>query len=346
MVSLTRYIVCLFALILFNACSNDNDSDASNSAPVITSVAQSGYDDNNQLIELTPVTQGYPKNYYVIRGSGLSTVKKIYFNDYDTYFGPAFVTDTEIFVLLDEKTPYANGSNKLKVETKNGTVVYDFVVMPPTPTFSSFNPVNATEGDEITIYGNYFLNPVVTFGTIPATVVSSTLKEIKVKVPAGADKKYISVKTISGTSTIGYAVGTALYDDVSYNGFGFSGDFKSITDGTADQGLTYIKKEFSAWGAFEGNWSWDDKISDYKGIRISIKAEKAGTLKFIFNGDWSERNMLTIAKGWNTFVIPWAELGNPTQVQNISFQNMSKDAVTGDGISNTISIDNIGYALK
>lgn len=331
--------MALLVLGVFSSC--DDSSDSGSGAPVISSIAKAEEGD------LVPVTQGDPKNYYIIRGSGLSTVEKIYFNDFDTYFNPTLVTDTEIFVLIDEKTPYANASNKLKVVTKLGTIVYDFVIAPPSPTFGSFNPVNAADGDVITIYGNYFLNPIVKVGTVTVPVISSTLTEIKVKLPAGSNKKYISVTNISGTSTSAYAIGTALFDDVAYYGFTFPAwnNHTYESDGKAEQGLIHIKKKMAAWDNLQGDWSWYDQIADYKGIRIAVRADNPGTLKFIFNGDWSERNMLTVGTGWTTYVIPWSALGNADHVQNISFQNMSKDAA-GNGVENTFYIDNIGFVLK
>lgn len=332
--------MALLVLGVFSSCSDDS-ADSGSGTLAITSVAKAEEGD------LVAVTKGDPKNYYIIRGSGFTTVEKIYFNDFDTYFNPVLVTDTEIFVLIDEKTPYADASNKLKVVTKLGTIVYDFVISPPSPTFGSFNPVNAAEGDVITIYGNYFLNPIVKVGTETVPVISSTLTEIKVKLPAAADKKYISVTNISGTATSKYAVGTAIYDDVAYYGFDFP-DWNNLTyesDGKAEQGLINIKKKMAAWDNVQGNWSWYDQIADYKGIRLSIKADSPGTLKLCFNGDWSERNMMNVTTGWNTFVFTWAELGNADHVQNITFQNMSKNAA-GDGIENTFYIDNIGFVLK
>jgi hypothetical protein len=335
-------IVSMALLVLgaFSSCSDDS-ADSGSGTLTITSV------DKAEEGDLVPVTKGDPKNYYIIRGSGFTTVEKIYFNDFDTYYNPVLVTDTEIFVLIDEKTPYANASSKLKVVTKLGTIVYDFVISPPSPTFGSFNPVNAAEGDVITIYGNYFLDPIVKIGTETVPVISSTLTEIKVKLPAAADKKYISVTNISGTTTSTYAIGTALFDDVAYYGFTFPA-WNNLTyesDGKAEQGLINIKKKMAAWDNIQGDWSSYDQIADYSGIRIAVRADNPGTLKFIFNGDWSERNMLTVGTGWTTFVIPWSALGNADQVQNISFQNMSKNAA-GDGVENTFYIDNIGFVLK
>lgn len=351
--SINTFIVLMFSLLLFSSCSDDDQSNGGAAAPVITSVAPSAYDAvTNQPTELTPVTSGDPKNYYIIRGTGLSSVQKIYFNDFDTYFNPVFVTDTEIFVLIDEKTPYANVTNELKVVTKQGTVVYPFVVAPPSPNFASFNPINATEGSEVTIYGNYFLNPVVTIAataTEPAInveVVSSTLEKIIIKLPANAQHRYITVANISGKVTSKAAIGTAIYDDSFYTPWTIESWNNQTyeTDATAQQGTTYIKKKMAAWDNMQGNWAWDDQLSAYGGIRISIKGSKPGTLKFIFNGDWSERNMLEVKTVWTTYEIPWSALGNPTAVQNISYQNMSKEG--DDGIANDISIDNIGYFLK
>ena len=112
------FAIAALALGIFSSCDSDNEGSSGSSGTLsITSVVKAEPGD------LVPVTQGDPKNYYIIRGTGLSLVQKIYFNDFDTYFNPVLVTDTEIFVLIDEKTPYANASNKLKVVTKNGTVL-------------------------------------------------------------------------------------------------------------------------------------------------------------------------------------------------------------------------------
>ncbi len=342
-------IASLFLIGFFTSCSNnDNSSGATTTTIVSVNRALNKPTDGSPAEIDVPTEIGYPNNTYFIKGTGFSTLQKIYFNGVESYFNPTMVTDNVIVVTIDQDTPYENVSSELKIVTKNGTVVYHFVIAPPAPVLTrGFTPVNAAEGSEMTIYGNFFLDPVVTFGTIPATVISSSLTEIKVKVPAGADKNYVTVKTISGTTTTSYAVGTAIYDDMSYYGLDFPSwnNHTYETDGTADQGLTHIKKRMDAWGNLQGNWSWFDQLAPYSGIRIAVKAEVPGTLKFIFNGDWSERNLLTVTTGWNTFIIPWSELGDANHVQNISFQNMSKDA-EGNGIANTFYIDNIGFVLK
>lgn len=334
-----KYLLSFFLLasIFLNALSScSNDGDNGSSGPIINSVSPSVEG------ELVPVTKGDPKNVYVIQGSGFATLEKIYFNDFDTYFNPTLVTDTAIFVTIDENTPYENQSNELKIVTKSGTVTYPFIIAPPAPTLKGYNPVNAAEGDIITIKGSYFLNPVVEIGTVSVPVISSTLEEIKIKVPASADKKYITVTTISGKSKSTYAIGTAIFDDKFYGDWMFEtwNNHTFESDNTAQQGSVYVKKTMKPWDNIQGNWSWDDKISDYGGLRFAIRADEPGELALIFNGNWTDTApLIKVTKEWKEYFIPWSDLGNPTQVQNISFKH-NKDA------NNVFYFDNIGYALK
>jgi hypothetical protein len=330
------YFIVLSTFIgMLYSCANDNDSSESNTLVVNSvSLAQEG--------DLIPIKQGYANNMYIIQGSGFTTVEKIYFNDTETYFNPTLVTDKTIFVTIDESTPYENSSNELRIETKIGTVIYDFVVAPPGPQLTKgFNPVNANPDDIITIYGNFFLDPEVAFGDIQATVVSNTLTEIKVKVPEGADKQYVTVTTISGSVTSTYALGTAIYDDVFYDGWDVESwnGHEYVTDGKAQQGLTYYKKSINAWDNIQGNWSWYTDISDYAGIRIALKADEPGELQFIFNGNWSTPPSISVTTEWKEYYIPWSDLANPSTIQNISFKNNS-------GSTNVFYFDNIGYYLK
>ncbi|MFB9076860.1 hypothetical protein ACFFLS_23385 [Flavobacterium procerum] len=353
-VSLAVCIMWVLSLILISSCSSDDSTSSSSGAPAIESVKPSGYETDGSLKPFEPVTIGYPKNYYIIHGKGLLTTTKVYFNDYESYFQPSFVTDTDIVILIDENTPYANASNKLKVVTENGTAEFDFVIAPPVPTVSQFYPVNATAGQEITITGKYFLNPVVTLAktktlpAVPVTVVSSTLEKIVIKVPENADLRYLSVANLSGETNSGYAIGTAIFDDVSYYGLTFPSwnNFNFVTNGTAEQGLTHIEKKMDAWGNLQSDWSWYDQLTPFSGLRLAIKAKVPGKIGFIFNGNWENNPpILDVTTEWKVFYLPWSVLTNTDRVQNISFQNRTTND-KGDGVENTFSIDNIGFVLK
>lgn len=280
---------------------------------------------------------------YIIRGTGFSTTQKIYFNDFDTYFNTTLVTDDVIIVKINRNTPYADVTNELKIVTNYGEAIYSFVVAPPAPALTGFNPVNSADGSIITIKGSYFLDPIVTFGDTQATVISNTLTEIQVEVPAGSNHKYITVTTISGDDSSTYAVGTAIYDDVWYNGWDVESwnNHTYETDGTAQQGETYFKKTMGGWGNLQGNWAWDDQISAYGGIRMALKGENGSKLKLVFNGNWSDDTapIIELTSEWKEYTFSWAELQNADHVQNISFQEF-----TGNG--GVYYFDNFGFYLN
>jgi len=325
----------------FISCSDDESSSSSKKAPVIESVSASVDEDGN-AIDLTPITIGYANNMYIIQGSGFSTVQKIYFNDTDTYFNPTLVTDKAIFVTIDLNTPYANASNELRVETLYGTATFDFVVAPPSPVVHSFNPINTPDGGEITIYGNFFLDPIVNVGDdATATIISSTLTEIHATLPAGSQFKKIAVTTISGTTQYGTAVGTAFFDDVFYSPWTIESwnNHEYVADlSKAAQGTTYIKKGMDGWGNIQGNWAWNDQLSGYTGIKFYARSDADGKLKFVFNGDWGETRLFNTTTQWKEYKYTWAQLGNPAAIQNMSFQEFT-------GTANTYYFDNISFTV-
>lgn len=324
---------------VFSSCDNEEAS-SGGGAPVITSVAKS--------VEgtLVPVKVGDPKNYYIIQGTGLLNTTKIYFNDFDTYFNPTLVTDTAIFVLIDEKTPYANSSNKLKVVTKAGTVLYDFVIAPPTPKFESYNSINAAEGEIVTVYGDYFLNPTVKVGTADVPVISSTLTEIKFKMPANATDKYVTVTNISGSTVSEEAIGSALYDDALQGDAGhwmWSGSDTFDTDFKDDkvQGKSSIKFVFGGWNGADMKFN-SRNISKYKAFRVKVKSgstNTAASVIFVFGG-WAYQIKKTITSNWTTIEIPFSDIGNPTTFDQLTLQE------SGNFGGNTILMDDMGFVLK
>lgn len=340
-----KYLLGLFIIAsilggLMSSCSSDNSASSSTKLAV-TSVSKA------EAGTLTPITQGYANNMYIIQGTGLGSVEKIYFNGTDTYFNPALVTDTAVFVTIDINTPYANASNELKIVTKNGTIIYPFVVAPPAPVLLyGFNPVNANAGDVITIYGNFFLNPIVTIGTTAVPVISSSLTEIKVAVPANSDDKYVTVTTISGAAVSTDAIGSALYDDVLQGDAGhnlWSGGDTFNTAYTSDrtQGLTSIQFIFGGWNGADMHFASRD-ISKYKAFRVKVKSISTNTnasLKFVFGG-WAYQIIKPFTTEWTYIEIPFSDIGNPTTWNQLTLQE------SGNFGGNTILMDDMGFVLK
>lgn len=341
----TKYLLSFLMMAsifvsVLSSCDDNSTDSGSASGPKIESVSLAEEGD------LTPVTQGYANNMYILQGTGFSNLQKVYFNGVDTYFNPTLVTDTAIFVTIDINTPYENASNELTIITGTGTFTYTFVVAPPAPQISSYNSINALAGEVITVYGDFFLNPVVTFGTTPATVVSSTLKEIKVTVPAGSDKKYLTVSTISGSATATQSIGSAAYDDAQQGltGQWDWGPFPRDLFFTEDvyQGKICLKMGFNGWGGYEMAYDGRD-ISAYKSFRIALKGAKDGSLKLVFNGDqggWSYQIIMPLTTQWTVVEVPFSTIGNPTQFNKLTFQE------SGNFGGNVILMDDFGFVLK
>ncbi|MEP6806949.1 MAG: IPT/TIG domain-containing protein [Flavobacterium sp.] len=345
-VSLTACMAWMLSLMFLSSCSNDDSASVYRGAPVIESISRSGYDLAGNLLPSTPVTLVDPKNYYIIHGKGLLSTTKVYFNDFDTYFRPTFVTDTDIVILIDEKTPYSNTSNELKVVTGRGTAVFNLTVAPPVPTFNWFNSINASEGDIVTISGDYFLNPVVKVGTENVPVVSSALTEVKFKMPANATDKYVTVSNISGAAVSAEAIGSALYDDVlqgdaGHNAWQTADTFNASFKDDKVQGESSIKFVFGGWNGADMKFNSRD-VSKYKAFRVKVKSisqNANASITFVFGG-WAYQIKKSLTSTWTTIEIPFSDIGNPTTFDQLTLQE------SGNFGGNTILMDDMGFVLK
>lgn len=337
------------SILALNSCSNDSDSASGSGALSVTGISKSVVDD--------PLIEGDRKvdvptdiinagNTYIIRGSGFATLQSISFNGLESSFNPTMVTDNAIVVYVDAKTPYYNEMDQLKIVTKSGTLNYTVKVRPPFPSLQGF-PINPQEGDIITISGEYFLRPVVNFGSVKVEPISSSLTEIKVKVPAGIQYQYLSVTNVSGTTVASQAFGTAIYDDAYTSLHSYDG----LWDATNPYDIAYSKDFYQgtkciSWksGGWNGLYIGVNKanidLSKFKAIRIRLKGEKKGSVNAIINGNWGKVFKLEFAADWTYLEIPFAEVGSPTELTEITFQE------SGNFGGNNILIDDLGLVLK
>ena len=335
----------LLSFITVTSC-NDNDDDALGymGEPQITLISPAVDENGNKISPLQNTNIGFGGNVYIIEGKGFKSLKHIYFNDVETYFNPNMVTDTHIVLTINQNTPYGpNESKKLKLVSGFGTTEHDFIIAPPKPVFKSFHPVNAEDGETITIYGNFFVDPTVKVGDTPAEIESYEVNRIKVKLPQGSQGKKLSVTTLSGTSTWGTAVGTAIFDDAFHAPWdieSWNNHFMITDESKAAQGEVFYGKKMGGWDNIQSNWPWgvDDPPKKYTGIKFSVRSDGAGKLKFIFNGDWSEKFLLNTTSDWVEHKYTWKDLGYPQALQNISFQEFT-------GTETTYYFDNITYTV-
>ena len=79
--------------------------------------------------------------------------------------------------------PIISGNVKISVSAKLQTTVSTGYFNVTNPKINGVSPLSGTFNDEITISGENFVSPSVTFEGIPATIKSSTLTTIVVLVP-------------------------------------------------------------------------------------------------------------------------------------------------------------------
>jgi hypothetical protein len=354
MKNLNKYVllkICIIASIsalFFSSCTQDDNSNSTILS--VTSISKSVVDDplidgDRQVDVLTDeVNAG---NMYIVRGTGLGTLKSISFNGMESSFNTTLVTDNAIIVTVDKNTPYYNEQDEMKIVTGLGTLVYHIKVRPPFPTIKGF-PINAVPGDIITITGDFFLHPVVNFGTTVVEPISASLTEIKVQVPAGNYHQNLSITNVSGTTVAGQAFGTAIFDDAftnlhSYDGT-WSADDVYIKDYDKDssQGSKCISWKAGKWnGIYFGIDKSQVDVTQFSGIRIALKGEKKGTVRAIISGGWGNVVEISFTTDWKYIEIPFSAVGNPAELTEITFQESSNV----DG-GNRIFIDDLGLVLK
>ena len=135
-----------------------------------------------------------------IVGNNLQDAVEIWFNDQQARLTPSYITNTSILVSVPAQIP-STVNNTLKIIFKNGTeLLHNFQVQISKPVITSMLSEFVNEGDIATINGNFFYEPTtVTFtGGATGTIVSRKDRELKVKVPAGAQPGPITIKTNFG----------------------------------------------------------------------------------------------------------------------------------------------------
>ncbi|SFB84316.1 hypothetical protein SAMN04487907_101879 [Zunongwangia mangrovi] len=331
-------ILVFVAGLMFTSCDNEDDSNGS-SELIVESIS---FAENDSL-----VNTGYANNMYIIRGEGFSDLRKIYFNETDTYFNPTLVTDQVIFVTIADGTPFRGENNNLVLQTSDNSVTYEFPIGAPPPSITGFNPLAGGAGDIVTIEGEVFDDLIeVRFGDIPAEVVSSTTTEIKVRVPEGVVQAPIFVETEGGitraTQTFGFKY--LIYDDSLDNSWWIGG-----WDGTQDfenteqvrRGDFAIKRTYTgAYSGFQiGNGTGELSVSDYQAIKMSIYTTSGGqNVQLVINSNYDAPYVISLTQGeWTNITVPFEELGSPSgTINEIVVQEISGNAPV------VIYIDDIG----
>ncbi|SFU47393.1 IPT/TIG domain-containing protein [Pustulibacterium marinum] len=329
-------LLCIVALLttLFTSC-NDDDDDFSN--PEITGVSFASND--------SAVVAGIRQNMYIIRGNGFSGLEHIYFNDYDTYFNPTYVTNEVILVTIDAETPYDYSPEAIRVVTNSGEATYSFDILQPAPTITSFTPAVGSAGTQVTIIGEVFNNlESVYFGDAEASIISSSDSEIVVTAPEIEEPVQITVTTSAGATVSEdffgglsyYIYDDALNSDWWSGGWGETNDFANTTH--VNGGTYALETQIAGWSAFQvGNGGGTIDASNYSMLQFDVYAVSDGNILISMNYDYSTNvQVVSLTAGeWQTLSFDLSSF-NITEIQAFAIQEYS-------GSGNTLYIDNLGF---
>ncbi len=139
--------------------------------------------------------------------SGTSvTIKGKYFDVIapEVFFGglPAVITGVNDSVIVAIVPPDLEGNVKIAVKARLQTAITTGYFDVKNPKITGIAPLSGTFNDEITITGERFISPSVTFEGIAATIKSSTETTIVVQVPPTIDSIPRVLTVISGANSI------------------------------------------------------------------------------------------------------------------------------------------------
>ena len=208
------------------------------------------YADRDVLIE-----QAFMGEVVCFVGENLCSVRELYFNDQRAVLNTSFMTENTLVAAEPGNLPKVK-TDKVYMITKGlDTLAYDFKVLLPAPVIKSMSCEFQQPGTDVTIYGNYFAEPMsLVFedgnGAEVTSFKSVSMTEVTFTIPADAKPGKIKVTTESGVARSPF----------SYHDFcgGLITDFdgpnnSSSTHGVVPQGWNF-SGTYSSEGGISGNY--------------------------------------------------------------------------------------------
>jgi hypothetical protein len=203
----SKWILGAAALVLgvtAVSCEDEPDKfELTSGVPVVKYVRMTSPTSADSLI-----TGAYMESTICLVGENLTSIREMYFNDQKAILNTSYITNNTLIVDVPKVIPTKVTDKIYMITAKNDTVTYDFNVVVPSPVISSMSCEWAKPGDEVTIYGRYFIDDenkplTVTFpdgSTVSGDAITSlTQTSITFNVPAGCTEEgRIYVSTIYG----------------------------------------------------------------------------------------------------------------------------------------------------
>ena len=228
------------------------------------------YADRDVLIE-----QAFMGEVVCFVGENLCSVRELFFNDQKAVLNTSFITENTLVAAVPGNLPKVKTDKVYMITKGQDTVSVDFKVMMPAPQIKSMSCEFQQPGTDVTVYGNYFAEPMtITFedGNGPAVTSfkSISMTEVTFTIPADAEPGKIKIETESGLARSPFSYhdfcGGLITDfdggtDVVPQGWNFSGTYSS------EGGISgnYVELKSANPMSPDGAWNEDFKIDFWCG---------------------------------------------------------------------------------
>ncbi len=164
---------------------------------------------------------GPAETLVTFEGENLANILELRFNDQVVNFNTAYNSDNALLFRTPENLPL--GDHVVTFETEGGTATTEFRVTLEAPEIYRFEPESADVGEEITIYGENFFEPleVYFFDSIQAEIIMQWEDSVRVVVPSGVQKGPVTVVANGGIARSPvqfFSTNTILINDFDGNG--------------------------------------------------------------------------------------------------------------------------------
>ncbi|MCI4671090.1 MAG: IPT/TIG domain-containing protein [Bacteroidia bacterium] len=164
---------------------------------------------------------GPEETLVTIQGEHLAEIQSITFSGVPINFNTAYNADHALLFRIPSTVPL--GDHEVVLTTELGEVKTDFRVTREAPELFGLFPESGGPGDEITIRGKNFFEPleVYFFDSVPANIVRFGEDSLVVEVPEGIEKGFVRVNANGGSALSPqrfFTVGTVLINDFDGNG--------------------------------------------------------------------------------------------------------------------------------
>ena len=267
-----RYIrnIMLLAAAALGFASCEDYPDAFVLADGVPTVNYVRYADRDVLIE-----QAFMGEVVCFVGENLCSVRELFFNDQKAVLNTSFITENTLVAAVPGNLPKVKTDKVYMITKGQDTVSVDFKVMMPAPQIKSMSCEFQQPGTDVTVYGNYFAEPMtITFedGNGPAVTSfkSVSMTEVTFTIPADAEPGKIKIETESGLARSPFSYhdfcGGLITDfdggtDVVPQGWNFSGTYSS------EGGISgnYVELKSANPMSPDGAWNEDFKIDFWCG---------------------------------------------------------------------------------